>query len=978
MKRLLLLPPHGRALCALAALALFALAPPSAALDPLDPFETAVYDAIHDVEAESAPKSSQPVSASDLLVDGYPLLSPEEGSLERTGREITVVRSPPLPPFEAASQALRFLASQQRPDGSWGHDGFHSVAATSWVLLALLYNEGANIADDDWRDMYERAVRFLLDARREDGSFADAGLLPDGRGDGNAPVHALLAAAAATRDPRIAKAAETAARAAFGTNAPPDLFRQLDRLAEHPAFRRAFIDIRRERARSLLPAREISDGRLAGFWNAPPEYGELKQLLPELPDSSLPRWLENDVRTFHGPPVDIVVLATAASLLVPGRMGVVSRIPHSVEAASDETAPATERIDARPLDSDDTRTCAWRWLFAQQAPDGSWPGADPVVDTSLALLAFAAEPSCGSGVAESSDAVSAAVGFLASSIRDDGTFPVRDPEGDAARLPVLALRALAGITPHPGVLSLLRRTGVAPADYRREYFGEELAFRLPAVPSAEWKALADADRRARRWETRTIARRGGDGTDGPCLLLHWDEPPAAPFLTEDSPLPAAAFRPLPADASPEARALRATTRWLLVPVARSTHFWILRHGPAFATNAPAALFPDDVKVTVRRHAEVAEVSLSGGGSGEAEPPPVESHAESAEAAEFGSPAGGAGEQSEPEGVSHAASAEGAFFLAALERAREIAARAGAECHVRTLYSATRGLEFKRGTQFAAQLTVPNPSADEDKTWLSKATVTLYLGLVGTNGVDLADYDDEIRYGEFRKKADANGIVSTGQGTQLCLRPTIRNKCLHWTDGMVYAILQYPVRFEPALFAGLWRETTNAVAGRALSAPPPADIPAARPDDLEEEGVRLLPVLTERFAEAGLERIWACWFVSRAPLYDGSFLRLSSGQGLDNTKNREWWMRMTAHATAPANPERNLAVADLFYGRTDGRPFVLEDYALANRGRTPKIRAWTDGDRFVVLRPYTPRDEDAVWDRFFEITTNVVRGPVFAP
>ena len=624
MKRLLSLPPHGRALCALAALALFALAPPSAALDPLDPFETAVYDAIHDVEAESAPKASPPVSASDLLVDGHPLLSPEEGSLERTGRAVTSIVHPHRTPSEAASQALRFLASQQRPDGSWGHDGFHSVAATSWVLLALLYNEGANIADDDWRDMYEHAVRFLLDARREDGSFADAGFLPDGRGDGNAPVHALLAAAAATRDPRIAKAAETAARAAFGTNAPPDLFRQLDRLAEHPSFRRAFIDIRRERARSLLPARDISDGRLAGFWNAPPEYGELKQLLPELPDSSLPRWLRNDVRTFDGPPVDIVVVATAASLLVPGRMGVVSRIPRSVEEILAETAPATERIDARPLDSDDTRTCAWRWLFAQQAPDGSWPGADPVVDTSLALLAFAAEPSCGSGVAESSDAVSAAVGFLASSIRDDGTFPVRDPEGDAARLPVLALRALAGITPHPGVLSLLRRTGVAPADYRREYFGEELAFRLPAVPSAEWKALADADRRARRWETRTIARRGGDGTDGPCLLLHWDEPPAAPFLAEDSPLPAAAFRPLPADASLEARALRATTRWLLVPVARSTHSWILLHGPAFATNAPAALFPDDVKVTVRRHAEVAEEEPH---AESAEPEP---HAEGAE------------------------------------------------------------------------------------------------------------------------------------------------------------------------------------------------------------------------------------------------------------------------------------------------------------------------------------------------------------
>lgn len=49
-------------------------------------------------------------------------------------------------------------------------------------------------------------------------------------------------------------------------------------------------------------------------------------------------------------------------------------------------------------------------------------------------------------------------------------------------------------------------------------------------------------------------------------------------------------------------------------------------------------------------------------------------------------------------------AEGAFFLAALERAREIAAKADAECHVRTLYSATRGRAFERGTQLAAETT----------------------------------------------------------------------------------------------------------------------------------------------------------------------------------------------------------------------------------------------------------------------------------
>ena len=320
-------------------------------------------------------------------------------------------------------------------------------------------------------------------------------------------------------------------------------------------------------------------------------------------------------------------------------------------------------------------------------------------------------------------------------------------------------------------------------------------------------------------------------------------------------------------------------------------------------------------------------------------------------------------------------AEGAFFLAALERAREIAAKAGAECHVRTLYSATRGREFERGTQLAAELTIPNPSADADKPWLARATATLFLGLVGTNGVNLADYDDEIRCGEFRKKADADGIVSTGQGTLLSLRPTIRRKCLHWTDGTIYAILQYPVRFEPSLFADLWRETTNAVAGRALTAPSPSDVPAAHPGDLEEEGVRLLPVLTERFAEAGPATILACWFVSRTPLYDGRFSH-PGGALPSSSKNPEWWMRLLSGPSDPADGSKGIA-GDLFYGRIGAHPFSRDDYRDGNR-KDELVRSWTDGTRYLVLVPVSPRNEAPVWDRFFEIATNAVRSQAVAP
>ena len=83
------------------------------------------------------------------------------------------------------------------------------------------------------------------------------------------------------------------------------------------------------------------------------------------------------------------------------------------------------------------------------------------------------------------------------------------------------------------------------------------------------------------------------------------------------------------------------------------------------------------------------------------------------------------------------------------------------------------------------------------------------------------------------------------------------------------------------------------------------------------------------------------------------------------------MRMTAHMTAPTDPGRDLVTADLFYGRTDGRPFSREDYVMTDPDRTPTIRTWTDGDRFAVLRPCVLRDEDPVWDAIWTATTNAV-------
>lgn len=502
----------------------------------------------------------------------------------------------PLHPSGAAARAFRFLAGMQREDGSWPGDP--PEMATAWVLLAALYNGWSD--EDEWRDAFARGVGFLVGAMREDGSFDD-GPFPPELGEPRAPALALLYAADATRNPRIREAADAAARAAFGTNAPPDLFRSLELLSYHPAFGPAFRELRMERARALVPT-EPRDGRPAGRWTSSPDYGELADVLPNLPSASLVCFLgggSNRVtvchpggeRTFVRTPETESVLATAASLLVPGAMGVVSRRPPfpTAEEVARATAPLNERFATDRF----VRNAALRWLRERQAPDGSWPGDDPVVDTSLALLAFAAGEGNGGDLVYGlgTDGLSRAIRFLAASVREDGSFPVRDPDGDAASLPVLAIRACSEISPHPEVRALLRKVGAKPYDAGVEYtFGDRLALAWPGLPRADWDAFREADRRARRWDVPPASPL--EPLYSPKPILHWDEPPTGPFLAEGSPLPAAAFRPLPADAAPEARALRATCRWLLVPPFRSVR-------------PPASWAFNEVTVTARRHAEGA-------------------------------------------------------------------------------------------------------------------------------------------------------------------------------------------------------------------------------------------------------------------------------------------------------------------------------------------------------------------------------------
>ena len=281
---------------------------------------------------------------------------------------------------------------------------------------------------------------------------------------------------------------------------------------------------------------------------------------------------------------------------------------------------ATAPLDERFATDRFVRNAALRWLRERQAPDGSWPGDDPIVDTSLALLAFAAGEGNGGDLVYGlgTDGLSRAIRFLAASVREDGSFPVRDPDGDAASLPVLAIRACSEISPHPEVRALLRKVGAKPYDAGVEYtFGDRLALAWPALPRVDWDAFREADRRARRWDVPPASPL--EPLYSPKPILHWDEPPTGPFLAEGSPLPAAAFRPLPADAAPEARALRATCRWLLVPPFRSVR-------------PPASWAFNEVTVTARRHAEGAPAHAEDPATNAPAP-----HAESADGAKEPAP-----------------------------------------------------------------------------------------------------------------------------------------------------------------------------------------------------------------------------------------------------------------------------------------------------------------------------------------------------
>jgi hypothetical protein len=105
----------------------------------------------------------------------------------------------------AVLNALRWLAKNQREDGSWGQT---KVAMTSLALLAYLAH-GDTPASDEFGSTVEKAIRFIIEAQEPDGRFKGR----DGH-DYTQPIaaYALAEAFGMTKVPMVRDAAAKAIR----------------------------------------------------------------------------------------------------------------------------------------------------------------------------------------------------------------------------------------------------------------------------------------------------------------------------------------------------------------------------------------------------------------------------------------------------------------------------------------------------------------------------------------------------------------------------------------------------------------------------------------------------------------------------------------------------------------------------------------------------------------------------------------------
>ena len=144
-----------------------AIAPPEVSLDQVPPEEVEEFEAA-EPEVDFAVLEMVDAVQSPLIIRGMYAGRSDAGrvsGLRRAGRWAEYTEA-------AVLRALEWLKANQNPDGSW--DSRHQTAMTGLGLLTFLAH-GETPASERYGPTVEKAIRFLVDSQREDGTWPNSG-----------------------------------------------------------------------------------------------------------------------------------------------------------------------------------------------------------------------------------------------------------------------------------------------------------------------------------------------------------------------------------------------------------------------------------------------------------------------------------------------------------------------------------------------------------------------------------------------------------------------------------------------------------------------------------------------------------------------------------------------------------------------------------------------------------------------------------
>ncbi len=316
----------------------------------------------------------------------------------------------------------------------------------------------------------------------------------------------------------------------------------------------------------------------------------------------------------------------------------------------------------------------------------------------------------------------------------------------------------------------------------------------------------------------------------------------------------------------------------------------------------------------------------------------------------------------------------AFFRAALSFARTEAERAGMRCHAGTIYRTNPAPWENHYDMLSVRLDLPVPEASA-----KAVSAMLLIGLSGTNGFQLADFDHNVALRErsikIERFPDGSTEYTSDMGATIRVSPLSPqspppDRVLHATAGDRFLVLNIPGRCDaPGRWDAFWDSATHAFIRQNGILPGENDDQESDANDLEIWGLDWCPRFVARAAEVGLSRVERCSF-DQKEVYHNGYDAYGQWQ-LDQSGKCGW--RLWLKARSVDSPNRHLS-ATLFVGRGTGLPFRPKDWLIPNDPRKHNVRHRTDGSHFFVLVPPAPRVDGPEWDRILDEAVRSAQDP----